>query len=53
MSPPGQQTAAQQELRPEDAARLLEAIRERGREADNQRQQRRAKTRATQVDKDW
>ena len=51
--PPGQQTAAQQELRPEDAARLLEAIRERGREVDNQRQQRRAKTRATQVDKDW
>ena len=51
--PPGQQTAAQQELRPEDAAQLLEAIRERGREVDNQRQQRRAKTRATQVDKDW
>jgi Ca-activated chloride channel family protein len=51
--PPGQQTAAQQELRPEEAARLLEAIRERGREADNQRQQRRAKTRASQVDKDW
>jgi Ca-activated chloride channel family protein len=51
--PPGQQTAAQQELRPEEAARLLEAIRERGREVDNQRQQRRAKTRATQVDKDW
>jgi Ca-activated chloride channel homolog len=52
-SPPGQQTAAQQELRPEEAARLLDAIRERGREADNQRQQRRAKTRASQVDKDW
>jgi Ca-activated chloride channel family protein len=51
--PPGQQTAAQRELRPEEAARLLEAIRERGREADNQRQQRRAKTRASQVDKDW
>ena len=51
--PPGQQTAVQQELRPEDAARLLEAIRERGREVDNQRQQRRAKTRATQVEKDW
>ena len=51
--PPGQQTAAQQELRPEEAARLLEAIRERGREVDNQRQQRRAKTRAAQVDKDW
>jgi Ca-activated chloride channel homolog len=52
-SPPGQQTAAQQELRPEEATRLLDAIRERGREADNQRQQRRAKTRASQVDKDW
>jgi Ca-activated chloride channel family protein len=51
--PPGQQTAAQGELRPEEAARLLEAIRERGREADNQRQQRRARTRASQVDKDW
>jgi Ca-activated chloride channel family protein len=51
--PPGQQTAAQRELRPEEAARLLEAIRERGREADNQRQQRRAKTRASHVDKDW
>jgi Ca-activated chloride channel family protein len=51
--PPGQQTAAQRELRPEEAARLLEAIRERGREADNQRQQRRARTRASQVDKDW
>jgi Ca-activated chloride channel homolog len=51
--PPGQQTAAQQELRPEEAAHLLEGIRERGREADNQRQQRRAKTRASQVDKDW
>ena len=52
-SPPGQQTTAQRELRPEEAARLLEAIRERGREADNQRQQRRTKTRALQVDKDW
>ena len=52
-APLGQQTAAQRELRPEEAARLLEAIRERGREADNQRQQRRAKTRASQVDKDW
>lgn len=51
--PPGQQTTAPQELRPQEAARLLEAIRERGREADNQRQQRRAKTRAAQVDKDW
>jgi Ca-activated chloride channel family protein len=51
--PPEQQTAAQRELRPEEAARLLEAIRERGREADNQRQQRRARTRASQVDKDW
>jgi len=51
--PPGQQTAAPQDLRPEEAARLLEAIRERGREADNQRQQRRAKMRAAQVDKDW
>ena len=51
--PPAQQTAAQQELRPEEAARLLEAIRERGREADNQRQQRRARMRAPQVDKDW
>ena len=51
--PPGQQTAAQRELRPEEAARLLEAIRERGREADNQRQQRRAKSRAAAVDKDW
>ncbi len=51
--PPGQQMAAPRELRPEEAARLLEAIRERGREADNQRQQRRAKTRASQVDKDW
>ena len=52
--PPGQQqTAAQGELRPEEAARLLEAIRERSREADNQRQQRRAKTRAAQVDKEW
>jgi tetratricopeptide (TPR) repeat protein len=51
--PPEQQAAAQQELRPEEAARLLEAIRERGREADNQRQQRRAKMRASQVDKDW
>jgi len=51
--PPGQQTTAPGELRPEEAARLLEAIRERGREADNQRQQRRAKTRASQVDKDW
>ena len=50
--PPGQQTAAQRELRPEEAARLLEAIRERGREADNQRQ-RRAKMRASPVDKDW
>jgi hypothetical protein len=40
-------------LRPEEAARLLEAIRERGREADNQRQQRRARMRASQVDKDW
>ena len=51
--PPGQQTAAQRELRPEEAARLLEAIRERSREADNQRQQRRSKTQASQVDKDW
>ena len=51
--PPGQQTAAQRELRPEEAARLLEAIRERGREADAQRQQRRARTRASHVDKDW
>ena len=51
--PSGQQTAAQQELRPEEAAHLLEAIRERGREADNQRQQRRARMRASQVDKDW
>ena len=51
--PPGQQTAAPRELRPEEAARLLEAIRERGREADTQRQQRRAKTQASQVDKDW
>ena len=51
--PPGQPTAGQQDLRPEEAARLLEAIRERGREADNQRQQRRAKMRAAQVDKDW
>jgi len=51
--PPGQQTAEQRELRPEEAARLLEAIRERGREVDNQRQQRRAKTQASQVDKDW
>jgi Ca-activated chloride channel family protein len=51
--PPGQQTAEQRELRPEEAARLLEAIRERGREADNQRQQRRARMRASQVDKDW
>ena len=49
----GQQTAAQRELLPEEAARLLEGIRERGREADNQRQQRRAKARASQVDKDW
>ena len=51
--PPGQQTAAPRELRPEEAARLLEAIRERGREADTQRQQRRTKTQASQVDKDW
>jgi len=51
--PPGQQTAAPRALRPEEAARLLEAIRERCREADDQRQQRRAKTRASQVDKDW
>jgi tetratricopeptide (TPR) repeat protein len=51
--PPGQQTAAQRELGPEEATRLLEAIRERGREADNQRQQRRARMRASQVDKDW
>jgi tetratricopeptide (TPR) repeat protein len=51
--PPGEQTAAQRDLRPEEAARLLEAIRERGREADNQRQQRRAKARAAPVDKDW
>ena len=51
--PLGQQTAAPRELRPEEAARLLEAIRERGREADNQRQQRRTKTQASQVDKDW
>jgi Ca-activated chloride channel family protein len=51
--PPEQQTAVQRELRPEEAARLLEAIRERGREADNQRQQRRARMRASQVDKDW
>jgi tetratricopeptide (TPR) repeat protein len=51
--PSGQQTAAQQELRPEEAARLLEAIRERGREADTQRQQRRARMQAPQVDKDW
>jgi len=49
----GQQTAAPRELRPEEAARLLEGIRERGREADDQRQQRRAKTRTSQVDKDW
>lgn len=52
-SPPGQQTTAQRELRPEEAARLLEAIRERGREADHQRQQRRTRTRAAPVDKDW
>jgi Ca-activated chloride channel family protein len=51
--PPGQQTAAQRDLGPEEATRLLEAIRERGREADNQRQQRRARMRASQVDKDW
>jgi Ca-activated chloride channel family protein len=51
--PAGQRTTAPGELRPEEAARLLEAIRERGREADNQRQQRRAKMRASQVDKDW
>jgi Ca-activated chloride channel family protein len=51
--PPEQRTTAQRALPPEEAARLLEAIRERGREADNQRQQRRAKARASQVDKDW
>ena len=51
--PSGQQTAAQRALNPEEAARLLEAIRERGREADNQRQQRRARTRPSHVDKDW
>jgi tetratricopeptide (TPR) repeat protein len=51
--PPGQQTAAPRELRPEEAARLLEVIRERGREADAQRQQYRTRSRASQVDKDW
>ena len=53
MPPPGQQTAAPRDLRPEEAARLLEAIRERGREADAQRQQRRTRSRASHVDKDW
>jgi tetratricopeptide (TPR) repeat protein len=53
MPSPGQQTAAPRELRPEEAARLLEAIRERGREADTQRQQRRARSQASHVDKDW
>lgn len=51
--PPEQQTAAPQELRPEEASHLLEAIRERAREADQRRQQRRAKARASRVDKDW
>jgi Ca-activated chloride channel family protein len=51
--PPGQQTAAQRALRPEEATRLLEAIRERSREADAQRQQRRTGSRASHVDKDW
>lgn len=50
---PEQDNAAQHALRPEEAARLLEAIRERGREADAQRQQRRAATGASKVEKDW
>ncbi len=38
----------------EEAERLLEAIRERGREADQQRQQRqRARMRSQRVEKDW
>lgn len=40
-------------MRPEDATRLLEAIRERGREAEAQRQQRRSATGAAKVEKDW
>lgn len=42
-----------QELTPEEADHLLNAIRERAREANHQRQQRRARMRTIQVEKDW
>ncbi len=49
-----QHAAAPEEMSAEEAARLLDAIRERGREVDAQRQQRRrAYHRGTRVDKDW
>lgn len=49
-----QHAAAPEEMSSEEAARLLDAIRERGREIDAQRQQRRrAYQRGTRVDKDW
>jgi tetratricopeptide (TPR) repeat protein len=49
-----QRQAEVPQMTPEEAERLLEAIRERAREADNQRQQwRRARMHDTRVDKDW
>lgn len=44
---------AHHELSPAEATRLLENIRERAREAEPQRQQRRAKVKTPPVDKDW
>jgi Ca-activated chloride channel family protein len=47
-------STASQDLSPEEAERLLSAIRERAREADNLRQQqRRVRLRDNRVDKDW
>lgn len=52
-TPPPQATASQ-DLSPEEAERLLDAIRSRARAADDLRQQRqRARLRDNRVDKDW
>jgi tetratricopeptide (TPR) repeat protein len=54
-NPPAQsEQRTAREMTPEEAERLLEAIRERGREADQERQQRqRARMRSQRVEKDW
>jgi Ca-activated chloride channel family protein len=49
-----QQVQASQEMTPAEAQQLLEAIRERARQADNRRRQRqRASMRSLRVEKDW